>query len=49
MRKMFLCTETSFLLAILCQEIILEKDTLTTIEINGTSAFSKSCLQLPSS
>lgn len=46
---MLLCTETSFSLAILCQEIILEKGNLVTIEINGTSAFTKPCLQLLSS
>lgn len=49
MPKTFLHTGTSFLLAILWQEIILEKGTLITIEINGTSAFAKPCLQLPSS
>lgn len=46
---MFLCTETSFLLAILWQEIVMEKGILIAIEINGTSAFTEPCLQLPSS
>jgi len=48
MSKTSLCTETSILLAILRLEIILEKGVLSTIEINDISAFTKPCLQLPS-
>lgn len=48
MSKTSLCTKTSVLFAILRQEIIVEKDSLNTVEINDISAFTKPCLQLAS-